>query len=369
LGLAMLTKATNESVTGFANSESPAQQLFSSHPVFTYEPARSASNFMDAKTQKRIKVASWIFQKKARLFAALIFGTGCLAGPIAHPVLARDITLEDHSLSIAFDSHSGALTRLTDKTTRWKIERRQELGISFRLFAPLPERRWNPVLGPRQSTAEVKKISEHQICLQWKNLISENGGTLPITLTATVTLTNSELIFEAALKNDSALTVETIDYPYFGDFNPPSRETTNLAAWTMQHTNFVSDEIYPHFRNEKGYWGVFWPTKILDANLSPFCLIQSSNKGVYVAVETNDSPQALRYTFEQHPGVLSSITSLVPPGDEISGQPVHLEFRVCHLIFQKPHSTMKLAPVVLRCYQGDQRAGSAIYQQHSTLAQ
>lgn len=302
------------------------------------------------------------------LFAALIFGAGCVAGVIAQPAIAREITLEDHSLSIAFDSHSGALTRLADKTTGWKIERRPDLGISFRLFAPLPERRWNPVLGPKQSTAEVKKISEHEIRLQWKKLISENGGTLPITLTATVTLTNGELTFNATLENDSPLTVETLDYPYFGDLNPPSRETTNMAAWTRQHTNFVSDEIYPHFRNEKGYWGVFWPTKILDANLSPFCLIQSPDQGVYIGLEPSDSSYALRYTFEQHPGLVSSITSLVPPEDKISGEPVHLEFRVCHLIFQKPHSTMKLAPVVFRCYRGDQHAGSDLYKQHFTSA-
>lgn len=289
-----------------------------------------------------------------------------MAGLIAEPVPARDLTLEDDSLLITFDSRSGALTRLEDKTSHWIIERRPKLGVSFRLFAPLPGRRWNPVLGQKQSAADVKKISEHELRLQWRNLASENGGILPITLTADVTLTNGIVTFNGTLENDSALTVETLDYPYFGDFNPPSRESTNMSVWTMQRTNsdhLISNEIYPHFRNEKGYWGVFWPTKILEASLSPFCLVQSSDKGLYLGVTPSESPYRSQYTFEQHPGLVSSITALVPQADEIGGKLVHLEFRLCHLIFQKPHSTMKLAPIVLRCYRGNERAGSDFYKQ------
>ena len=138
-----------------------------------------------------------------------------------------------------------------------------------------------------------------------------------------MTLTNSELIFEAALKNDSALTVETIDYPYFGDFNPPSRETTNLATWTMQHTNFVSDEIYPHFRNEKGYWGVDFPTKTLEAQQSLFCLLQAPEQGLYLEMDNPKAAYRMEYTFEQHPGVISSANSLVPPEDFISALSFH----------------------------------------------
>ena len=307
----------------------------------------------------------------------------CLVTVMAAPsTFAGTITLEDHALLVAFDTDSGALTRLEDKPTHWTIERRPKLGVSFRLFAPLPDRRWDPVFvgnhGPddaglftlppeqKKTVTTVKKVSSHEIRLQWKNLVSENGGALPMTLTADVTLTNGMLTFNATLENDSSLTVETIDYPYFGDFNPPSREATNvMAAWTM-HGNFgdlSSNEIYPHFRNEKGYWGVFWPTKILEANLSPFCLIQSSDKGVYVGVDAAEPPCRLQYTFEQHPGFVSAINALVPPEDETDGKPVHLEFRLCHLVFQKPHSTMKLAPVVLRCYSGDWHAGMDIYKQ------
>jgi hypothetical protein len=283
---------------------------------------------------------------------------------------AREITLQDDHVLVAFDAKSGAITRLEDKATHWKIERRPELGVSFRLFAPLPERRWNPVLGQKQVVAEIKKVSNHEIHLQWKNLNSENGGVLPMTLTADVTLTNGVLTFNLNVQNDSALTVETIDYPYFGDFNPPSRDSANVVALTMKQGNvddLGSDEIYPHFHNEKGYWGVFWPTKILEADHSPCCLIQTPDEGLYVGAGTAPVPYRLQYVFEQHPGLISNVTGLVPPEDEIGGQTVHLEFRLCHLVFQQPHTIVKLAPIVLSCYRGDRHVGSDLYKQlHST---
>jgi hypothetical protein len=288
----------------------------------------------------------------------------CLAAVFArHSAVARDVTLEDDKLLVAFDSDSGALTRMEDKTTHWIVERRPELGISFRLFAPLPDRRYNPVFGQNQH-ADIKKISDSEIQFQWKNLVSENGGVLPMTLTADVTLTNGVLVFAATLQNDSPLTVETIDYPYFGDFNPPARNSS-LDARTLRDNkidDLQSNEVYPHFRNEKGYWGVNYPTKTLEAQQSLFCLLQAPEQGIYVEMDNPKAAYRLQYTFEQHPGVISSANSLVPQKDVMSGFPVHLEFRLCHFIFEKPHSTTKLVPIVLRSYQGDWHEGVGLYQ-------
>jgi hypothetical protein len=284
---------------------------------------------------------------------------------------AGEIVLEDDSVLVAFESDSGALTRVERKPQHWVIERRPELGVSFRLFAPLPNRRYNPVLGQKQHAVEVNKLSNHAVKLQWKNLVSENGGVLPMTLTADVTLTNGVMRFGATLENNSSLPVETIDYPYFGDFNPPRRDSS-LEARTLKEgkTNELqSNEVYPHFRNEKGYWGVTYPTKTLEAQPSPFCLLQAPDQGLYVELDHPRAPYRLQYTFEQHPGVISTATSLVPQQDEFSGFPVHLEFRLCHFIFAPPHSTTTLAPIVLRCYNGDWHRGLALYQpRRSTLS-
>jgi len=253
---------------------------------------------------------------------------------------------------------------MESKLRHWVIERRPELGVSFRLFAPLPERRYNPVLGQRQHAVEVKKVSPNEVELQWKNLVSENGGTLPMALTTSVRLTNGVMVFDATLENDSPLVVETIDYPYFGDFNPPRRDSL-LEARTLKEGKageFQANEVYPHFRNEKGYWGVSVPTKTLEGQQSPFCLLQAPDQGLYIEMDNPKLPYRVQYTFEQHPGVISTATSLVPQQDEFSGFPVHLEFRLCHFVFAQPHSRTNLVPVVLRCYDGDWHHGLALYQ-------
>lgn len=269
-----------------------------------------------------------------------------------------ELVLEDRELLIAFDRVSGALTQLKYKPTGWAIERRPELGASFRLLAPLPGRRDNFILGQKQKAVEAKKTSDHEVALKWENPVSEHGGMLPITVTALVSLENGGLRFHASLENRSRLTVETIDYPYFGDFNPPTRNTP-MSVRTMWYGNLISDEIYPQFKNEKGYWGVDFPTKVFGSHRSLFCLIQAPQEGIYVEVSDPTQPYYLEYTFEQHPGL--AYDNVVPKADVISGLPVHLKFRTCHFVFAQPGSVAKLAPIVIRGYQGDWHAGVDLY--------
>ncbi len=287
----------------------------------------------------------------------------CAIAILSRPgVLAKEVVLEDESLRIAFDAQSGALARLEAKSTGWTIERRPELGLSFRLHAPLPGRRDNFVLGRNQSDVHIEKPSAQQIRLEWKNLVSQHGGVLPLTFTATVTLTNGSLSFQGALVNDSPLMVETIDFPCFGDFTPPPQRSA-MAVRSMWYGNLGSDEIYPRFRNDKGYWGVNVPTKTFDSSRSLFYLIESGNDGLYVEMSDPSQPYLLQFTFEQYPGLLSPINNLVPATEEISGHGVRLEFRACHFIFAHPQSTVSLAPVRLQAYEGDWHAGVDLYKQ------
>lgn len=273
-----------------------------------------------------------------------------------------EVVLENDSLLVAFDSNSGAIIRMERKSTHWLIERRAELGVSFRLHVPMADRRYNFVLGQKQHALKVEKISANEVCLQWKNLISENGGVLPITLTATVTLKDGQLIFLAEVENDSQLTIETIDYPYFGDFNSPSRNE-GMDVRTMWYAYLGSSQIYPNFGNEKGYWGVFVPTKTFESFKSNFCLIQAPGQGLYIDLHDQTQPYLVQYTFEQHPGVNNSGSSKLPSGDEISGLKVHLEFRFCHFIFAHPHSKVTLVPVHMQFYSGDWHTGVDIYKE------
>lgn len=274
--------------------------------------------------------------------------------------VAGEIVLEDSDFLVAFNSFSGALSRMEYRSGHWTIERRPALGASFRLLVPLPGRRDNFVLGQKQKAASITKTSDHEVELRWENLVSEHGGVLPITFKAVVNLTAGKLTFNATVENHSNLTIETIDYPYFGDLNPPA-EGAQMAARTMWYGNLGSDEIHPNFGNEKGYWGVDFPLKTFGSNHSLFCLIQAQQQGLYVEMSDPTLPYHLEYTFEQHPGL--SHGSVVPQADEISGFPVHLEFRTCHFLFTHPNSVAKLAPIVLRGYQGDWHAGVDVYRE------
>jgi hypothetical protein len=310
---------------------------------------------------KKIELSKSFMRKtslRTRFFYGCIIVAMVTVAATATP--AKEVTLEDDFMRVSFDSDSGALTRLEDKVTHWVIERRPELGISFRLFAPLPNRRYNPILGQKQRAVCVEKISDHEMRFQWKNLASENGGVLPITFTAVVTLTNGALTFNGALVNDSSLTVETIDYPYLGDLSPPGQNRP-LRVCSVSYGSMSSDEIYPHFNNDKGYWGVDVPTKTTDSKT--FYLIQSTNEGLYIERHNPDAPYLIQCTFEQHPGDVDSINNAVPTSDEISGVPVHLEFSATHFVFAHPHSAIHLMPLVFRCYKGDWHAGADLYKQ------
>ena len=273
-----------------------------------------------------------------------------------------EVVLEDRELLVAFDAKSGALTRLQRKSTGWMIQRRPELGVSFRLFAPLPHRRDNFVLGEKQQAVKVEKLSDRQVSLEWRNLASENGGTLAMTFSAIVTLEKGKLTFDSTLVNDSPLTVETIDYPYLGSLDPPTADS-QMTSEHMYYGNLISDQVYPVFKNEKGYWGVDFPTKTFDCNQSLYCLIQCPDQGLYVEVHDSVQRYLVQYTFVQHPGLLDSISNRIPRQSEISNIPVHLEFRTCHFIFAHPRSTVKLLPIVLQPYSGDWHAGIDIYKQ------
>jgi hypothetical protein len=275
---------------------------------------------------------------------------------------ADEIVLEDNALLAAFDTGSGALTRLESKATGWVVERRPELAVSFRLHAPLPDRRDNFVLGQKQRAAKVERLSGHQVRIEWRGLASEHGGVLAIKFTATVTLENGALTFTSSLVNDSALMVETIEYPYLGDVSAPSPDAS-LSARQVYYAHLDSHALYPRFENQMGYWGVDFPMLAGDSTSSLFCLVQSAGQGLYVEMHDPRSPYLLQYTFEQRPGTLESIGNRVPRGDSIAGTPVHLEFRTTHFVFAQPRSTATLAPVVLRCYSGDWQSGVDLYKE------
>lgn len=278
-----------------------------------------------------------------------------------------EVVLEDKELLVAFDQNTGALTRMVRKSSNWVIQRRPELGVSFRLLAPLPKQRANFVYGQKQSAAKVEKVSPNQVEIVWKDPVSQHGGLVPLTLTATATLENGTLTFQAKLENRSTLTIETVDYPYFGDLKSPGLDAP-LSVEHMWVGALSGEEVYPSFSGPggSGYWGILYPTKTINGDptyRTQFCLLQSSDQGIYVAVQDPELRYFSQWTFEQHPGVMDWNDNAVPKTDEISGLPVHLEFRTCHFTYTQPQTSTTLAPVVMRPYNGDWHAGLDIYRE------
>ncbi len=248
----------------------------------------------------------------------------------------REVVLQDKFLTVAFDSNSGALTRLESKSPSWIIQKRQDQGISFRLTTETSDHQDTVVLGQKQRAVHVKKLSRHQVQLQWQNLVTEGGDTLPITLTAIVSLTNGELTFKTMIKNDSPLLVSTLEFPCLGDLNPP---TPNEPLWGRY-------TFYGDLKRVDISGGATIMSK-----QSLFCLIQSTNAGVYVEMRDATQPYLLNFVF-QHRGFAKSMEF-----------PSRTEFHTTHYAYVHPHTTIELAPVVMRCYAGDWHAGLDCYRE------
>ena len=71
---------------------------------------------------------------------------------------ADEVVLQDDRVLAAFDSDSGALTRLENKTTHWNVEQNPKLGASFRMNLFVPDGKGIAISGAKQHSAEVKKI-------------------------------------------------------------------------------------------------------------------------------------------------------------------------------------------------------------------
>jgi hypothetical protein len=268
----------------------------------------------------------------ARMLAAVIFFVFASLTP--RLASAGEVVLQNDKLLAAFDSDSGALVRLENKTTHWVIERRPDLGVSFELNMLLPDHKGDSVLGQKQHAAEVQKISDHEVRIQWKNLTDERGETLPIIFTATATLTNGALTFDATLENNSPLMVESVKYPFFGDLNQ-APDGAPLVAKHMWYGNLQSQEVSRR------------PTVMTRQSL--FCLIQSPKEGIYVEMRDPTQPYLIDFMFR-------------PSGSAKSSQnPLHTDFYARHFIYEHPHSTATLAPVVMECYRGDWHAGVDLY--------
>lgn len=249
------------------------------------------------------------------------------------PARVGEVTLKNKSWVATFDVGSGTLTRLESKTTDWNIQDHPQLGASFRMNVPVDQHD-NFIYGRNQKAVEVKKLSANQVQIRWENLTTESGDSLPINLTAIVSLTNDALTFDATIENNSTQMVSTLDYPFIGDFNPPY-EGAPMQTEHMWYADLKDGEI---------------PGKV-QSKQSLFCLVQSTNVGLYVEMHDPTQPYLIDFTFDRRGSAKSE------------KNPERLEFFTTHWAYVHPNTTAALAPIVLRAYNGDWHAGVDCYKE------
>ena len=288
-------------------------------------------------------------------------------------------TLENETLRLEFDRNTGALVGLTAVETGWHILDRPNLGLSFRLL--VPQRRaeggWfsdangvpsgarnNPVYGEKQALASLDVAADGRAAtFVWDGVTSELGDALDIKLTLTVTLTVRQAIYAMTVENHSPYDVENVYCPYLGDVShPPDAEW--FKTFIYQYASAAEWSLWPTYRNNRGYFGVDYPTQFspgsmsAGAPMSPYFLLRSADQGLYVGVDAPSSELVAWHT-ELRPGYGSSIDARIAGGEH--APEAATRFAAVHVPYIQPGETRVLTPVALEAYQGGWQAGVDIY--------
>jgi hypothetical protein len=281
----------------------------------------------------------------------------------------KPIVLEDALLRSEFDPATGALVGLVNKATGWRIHARPELGLSFRMMAPLPGRRNNPILGHKQRPPIIAVApGGKRITMEWRGLLSEHGGELDIVFRAAVTLAGaagaaSTLTFEGEVANRSPHPVESVSWPCIGDLSVPSAGEP-LSRMSCGYCGMNVVKLLPRFDGDGGYFGFDHPLQMVRFPDTPFVLAASDKQGLYAGCHDTGAEEALTFAWELKPGfetAFSEASGMVSATGQIDGRPNHLEFTVWHFPFAAPGETRKLSPIALAPYAGTWHKGVDVY--------
>jgi hypothetical protein len=273
--------------------------------------------------------------------------------------------LENDLLRAEFDPKTGSLTALTSRATGWPIHRRPELGRSFRLLVPLPDRRNNPVFGEKQSPPKAAfDAAARRLTFTWDGLVSEHGGKLDIAFSQTIALTPEGLSITAEVTNRSPYVVESVGLSCLGDLSlPPGSD--HLDRLVAGYCGGDRAPLFPKFASLGGYYGFDYPIQMSPTPGTPLVLIDSGREGLYAGYHDTTARHLVMFTFELKPGWDQTDCIFgpgkVPTGDAISGLPVHVEFYATHFPYVNPGESDTLAPIVLAPYVGSWHRGADYY--------
>ena len=283
------------------------------------------------------------------------------------------LILEDSTVRAVFDAESGAWIDYQHKRTGWKIQKRTELGQSFRAYATWKDRLFNPVSGLscrlRQSTVDA---AGQQISFKWDQLRTTGGIELAVSLSTQVQLEQGRLTFSGSLQNASDATITTLSWPVLGDLVPPDN-TDFLYRENFDYGTMKRTPLWPHTGNERGYYGTNYPMQIEGKGSllsgipgayhfpQRFVLLGARTQGIYIAVHDTSARQMVCFQSELRPGYLDSFHALSPDLTNIGETPVHLTAESVHYPMAAPGETIELPDIVVEPYLGDWHGGLDIY--------
>lgn len=271
--------------------------------------------------------------------------------------------LSNEHLNAVFDDATGALSALESRETGWRIQDRPELGLSFTMLVPVPERRNNVVSGTQQLARIEASAGGDKLTLTWDGLQTQHGETLDITFVAVVALDGSTLTFEASVDNRSPYTVEHVSYPCIGDLPLPSRDE-DLCTMMRTASGMETAPLLPRFTGRFGYWGLEQPLQTPEDPITPFLLIASDRQGLYTGCHDISAKEAVRFVCELKPGFeigFSEDDGMASAEPEMDGRANHLEVSTWHFPYVLPGTATALSAIVLSPYIGTWHKGVDVY--------
>ena len=263
------------------------------------------------------------------------------------------------------DRATGAVVVLRAGEQGWAALAGARAARPFDLLMPLPQRRLNRTRDVAQGSPVVEEpVPGSSVELRWDRVSTGPGVGHDVSVVARYTLEGDGLVCRLSIDNHSDLVVENVVFPCLPDLQPPDRDES-FGTFTYSYGGAKRHQVWPHFDNVVGYYGVDRPTIIQDTHAlavpgSPFVLLEGAGRGLYVGVD-EAKPELLSFVLELEPGYGESIDSRVPVGPTIGGKDVRLEFSPVHIPYVMPGEHRDLPAVRLQFYRGDWHDGAAVY--------
>ncbi|WP_300698072.1 DUF6259 domain-containing protein [Bacteroides sp.] len=294
-------------------------------------------------------------RKRALLACSLLFCLSAFSGQ-----KNKHIVLENKHIAVVFDAESGALMRMTDKNSGWEIMRREVLGQSFEVLMPLEgpqmtdaDCRFNVIKGIKQSNPIIQQ-DDNRITFTWRGMKSEHmDKEADITFKGVVSLTGKGLEFSGSLVNKSEYPIEYVSWPCIGEITVPDK-TQPLHHSTRSDVR----ELFPHFFNQHGYWGVDYPTSTYVLPEKFFLQVNDRERG-FMAYTRQLPKYMLITSFELIPGF--EVRGENPYTDEMDGEMVRIQFKANHVVYNRPGESSMLDPLEFVTYKGGWTKGVDIY--------